>query len=317
MKSCFFGLGYDFDGGVDPGVAINENGLVLEVHKNEGGWSLYARTGNLEDATIAWNDTGSNRGSYTSGSEPACAMNRYGDIVEVHKREVGDKLYAMYGKASGTSITWGDSNDYDGDGHLPAVALNDSGRCVSVFQKNTNQVRYCVGSIDTGDEEVNFEDPHDLATGTTPKVAMDNAANVIAVWNVSGEMRYCVGKVDSDGETIAWGTILTPPPKFGLKPSVALTNSGYVILVYNSAGINQSMYTGTLNASAKTVAWDEEGAAPQMRYYDDGLDPVVAAAGNMAVEIHQGEGLPRLWYSTSIITDRANWMHDRLNQLGS
>jgi hypothetical protein len=107
METTFFGLGYDFDGGADPGVAISANGTVVEVHKNEGGSSLYARTGALNKAQISWNDTGSDREPYTGGKQPAVAMNGRGDVVEVHKREMGDKLFAMWGPISGTSIGWG------------------------------------------------------------------------------------------------------------------------------------------------------------------------------------------------------------------
>ncbi|HYI10490.1 MAG TPA: hypothetical protein VEK57_15625 [Thermoanaerobaculia bacterium] len=317
MRTCFFGLGYEFDGGESPGVAINEHGVVVQVNKREAGWNLYARSGTIDQATVAWNDTGADRSSYTDGAEPQCAINNSGVIVEVHKREVGDKLYAMYGKINGTAIDWGESDDYDGDGKLPAVALNDGGRVVSVFQKNDDELRCRVGQVDADDEEIDWkDDPEDFATGVRPRVAMNNGNYVIAVWSASDEvsaMKYRVGVAgstsvdweDEEHDLHEW---------FGYQPAIALTNDNFVVVVYRPNSVDLNQLTGRLNTATKTIEWDHDGAA---LYYDDGENPAVAAAGSMAITIHKGQSLARLWYSTSIVTDRANWMRDRLPQLGS
>lgn len=319
MKSCFFGLAYEFDGGVDPGVAINESGVVVEVHKNEAAWSLYARSGTIDQATVAWNDLDSDRDPYTSGAEPACALNNNNYLVEVHKREVGDKLYANYGTVSGATISWaddGDWKDYDGDGKRPAVALIDSGRLVSVFQKNDDDLRYRVGQINTSDQEIDWQDPHDFGTGVWPRVAMNNSNYVIAVWCESdqvSQMKYRVGTVGS-GEITWHGDPVDLHEWFGFRPAVALTNDNTVVVTYKPASVNLNQLTGRLDTGTKTIVWDHDGAA---LYYDDGKNTVVAAAGSMAITMHQGESLPRLWFSTSILTDRANWMRDRLGRLGT
>src|SRR5205807_2272231 len=94
--------------------------------QGEFSWDLYARTGTVNQAQIAWNDMASDRDPYTTGSEPAVAMNRHGYIVEVHKRELGDVLYCIGGKIDGTSIQWSEeAHRYEGDGRHPAVAMND------------------------------------------------------------------------------------------------------------------------------------------------------------------------------------------------
>lgn len=313
MKSCFFGLGYEFDGGDGPGVGINEGGTVVEVHKREGGWNLYARTGTVNQATINWNDTDEDRDSYTDGAEPACALNKNGVIVEVHKREVGDKLFSMYGKVTGAGIDWGASDEYDGDGKLPSVALNDNGRVLSVFQKNDDELRYRVGQIDTANEEVDWQDPYDLFTGVRPRVALNNGNYAIAVWNneSSSTMKYCVGVVNAG--SVVWDDeqIL---PQTGYTPAVALTHDNFVVVVYKPLAANLNQLTGRLDTATMRIVWDLDGAA---LYYDDGKNPSVAAAGSLAITIHQGESLARLWFATSIITDRANWMHDRLDRLGN
>jgi len=320
METIFLGLGYDFDGGADPGVAINTIGVVVEVHKNEAGTSLYARTGTIDQAQIAWNDTG-DRDPYTGGTQPAVAMNSRGDVVEVHKREVGDKLFAMYGTLSGTtSISWGDSNDYDSDGHDPAVAVNYDRQVVTVYVQDNDELKYRRGSLDTADKEVDFRDEQDLGTGQYPKVAMNDNGWVVAVWQklVDGKWRprYRVGQLSTDLDEIIWGNEAALVDAGGYRPCVALTSDGFVVAVYNqdvlgAMSVNLSQITGRLQTGNKTVLWE-----PAM-YFDDGIHSSVAAAGKIAVRIAQGEAINRLWYSTSLITDRASWMYDHLAQLGS
>jgi len=310
MDRCFFGLAFEFDGGQDPGVAINRSGTVVEVHKREAFWKLYARTGKINQATVDWNDMGGeDRVSYTDGSEPACALNNSGVIVEVHKREVGDKLFSMYGKVNGTKIDWGKSKDYDGNGKRPSVALNDSGRVVSVFQKEDDELRYRVGKVNSTNKEIDWESPHSWGVGHRPRVAMNNSNYVIAIWSdeegLSG-FKYRVG--EANAETISWG-VVEELQLHGYHPAIALTDDGFVVMVFND-GVNMIQRTGRLDTATKKVIWDDA------LYYDDGDYPSVAAAGSMAITLHQGEALLRLWFSNSIITDRGNWMQDRLATLG-
>src|ERR1041385_3808791 len=188
METTFFGLGYDFDAGSDPAVSIDANGTVVEVHKNEAGRSLYSRTGKLDRAQITWNDTGDNRKSYTGGRQPAVAMNGRGDVVEVHKREGGDKLFTIYGTLSGTSILWNESEGYS-DGHDPAVAVNFNRQVVSVYAKDSDEVKYRRGTVDTANREIVFSAEQALGGGHFPRGARDAAGNVIAVGerSVDGE----------------------------------------------------------------------------------------------------------------------------------
>jgi hypothetical protein len=52
--------------------------------------------------------------------------------------------------------------------------------------------------------------------------------------------------------------------------------------------------------------------------YDSGSAPSVAAAGDMAIQVHPSETIRHgLWFSTSLLMDRASWMQDRLGTLGN
>ncbi len=315
METSFFGLGYEFDGGADPGVAINTNGVVVEVHKNEGGTSLYARTGKINKAQILWNDMGSGRKSYTGGRQPAVALNSRGDVVEVHKREVGDKIFSMYGTLSGTGISWGTSKDYDSDGHDPSVAVNYNRQVVTFYVQDNDDLKYRRGSLDTADKEVDWRGEQDFGTnGQFPKVAMNDNGWVVVTYQkvIDGRWKavYRVGQLSTNLDLISWGTEYQFPDLDATRPCVALTNEGYVVAIYNQGStINLIQVTGHL--ADKTIRVETRA------YFDDGKHSSVAAAGKIAVRIAQGELVDRLWYSTSLITDRANWMRDRLPQLGA
>lgn len=315
MRSIFLGLASSLDNGSMPGVAIDPAGRVVEVHKNEGGYRLYARTGQLDQATVTWNDLGEDRDEYTKGTTPACAMNAAGTIVEVHKNEEGKKLYSMVGVVSGTSIDWGDSEDYDSAGVEPAVAVNDSHLAVTVYrEEGESNLRYRLGEIDRDDKEATYYDRHDFASGATPRVAINNHGQVIATWYDSLKVYYRAGVLtgsDPSTATIDWGDEqeLTDG---GSSPAVALTDEGFVVLVHqDDIGVELYQWTGILDAGAKLVIWDSERV-----YYDDGNAPCVAAAGARVIALHRGDALANLYFTTSIVTDRANWMRDRLGRLG-
>ena len=316
MRSIFLGLATEFDSGTFPGVAIDTSGRVVEVHKNEAGYKLYARTGQLDQARIAWNDTSSDRDEYTSGTTPACAMNNVGTIVEVHRNEAGKRLYAMVGVISGTAISWGDSDDYDSDGGDPAVAVNDSHIAVTVYREDgTTKLHYRLGRVDRSGKTVEFYDRHHFAYGNKPRVAMNQHNQVIVTWHQSLDVYYRVGTLSSSNPETAvidWGDEqnLTRGEQAS---AVALTNEGFVALVHrDDVGVELFQWTGQLDVAGKLVQWDSERV-----YYDDGEDPCVAAAGNRVVALHRGDALANLYCTTSIITDRANWMRDRLGRLGN
>jgi hypothetical protein len=310
------GLGFEFDAGTRPGVAINTNGTVVEVHKNELGFALYARTGTIDKATVRWNDLGkdADRKHYTKGIDPACAINANNVVVEVHKNEadVGRTIYSMYGTISGTKITWGASTPYDSDAEQPAVALIDSGLALTVYQrKGEKDLRLRFGRIDAKKKEVIWGGRSGFGTGTDPKVAMNNKKQVVAVWKQDKKLRIRLGAVNSSESGVDWWSEAADFADAGATPAVALTDDGFVAVVYKSGPVDLRQRTAWIDATNRKIVWTGES-----EYYDDGTDPVIAAAGSMSIEMHRGEEALRLWYSTSIITDRSNWMGDRLSQLG-
>jgi hypothetical protein len=80
----------------------------------------------------------------------------------------------------------------------------------------------------------------------------------------------------------------------GTQPDVAVNNKNVVVEVHKS----RSHWLG------------------DPLHYDDGMPSSVAEASKMIVAVHEGSGLSTLWFSTSLFTNGASWMQDRLATLG-
>lgn len=313
MRSVFLGLGLKYDVGSDPSVGLNSAGTVLDVHKNELGATLYYRLGQLNKASVVWELTSH---QHDGGVQPDCALNDLNVAVEVHRNEAGHTLYTQVGTVfpSEGRVQWHGAKD-KGGGHTPGVALNNGNVVVEVHRTNnvlhTDRLYIRVGKV--VDNAVDYEDDHQYDTGAFPRVALNNHGRVVEVhqagssetsptglwlWvgNVSGD------KVDFPGSAINFGQ--------GNKPSVALTDTDDVIVMWTNGG---KLWQRVGRVSGTSINWTEDA-----KFIDDGIAPSVATAAGMVLQVHQSETvLHGLFYSSSILTDRAIWMQERLKTLGS
>jgi len=120
-----FASQYDYGGPAK--VAINANGLAVEVHMPASVLNpLQYRIGQVNrTGDLTWQPGG----SYDSGSAPDVAVNAAGTVVEVHSGLFSDLWYHVGTAVNGNSISWGGSIKYD-QGWDPAVAINDAGLVV-------------------------------------------------------------------------------------------------------------------------------------------------------------------------------------------
>jgi hypothetical protein len=293
--SVFFGLGWQYDKGSQPAVALNRGGAVLEVHKNEAGHSLYYRVGRLVQATIDW------RGQtvhYDSGITPRIALNTHGEAVEVHKAQVRHTLWCHFWRLEGDQIRRIWKSQYDA-GVTPAVALNDAGLVVEVHRsQGNNGLWYNLGRVD-GDQFTWFGKGK-YGSGEWPSVAINNDGTIIEVHTASGSrLAYRIGRVQGNKIVFGQSTHFAP----GVRASVALTADGQVIVTFLPRGIGNGIELRTGRLRDTRIEWLDN-----VREFDTGKTTSVAAAGTMSIEVHEGEFLRTLWFSTSIITDRAKWM---------
>lgn len=75
-------------------MAINDHGVVVEVHKSSSETKLWYHVGSLlSDDTVSW----SSGQQYDTGDSPSVAINNQGIVVEVHKSSKDDDLWYHVG----------------------------------------------------------------------------------------------------------------------------------------------------------------------------------------------------------------------------
>lgn len=313
MRSVFFGLGFEYDKGSDPSVGLNSSGIVLDVHKNEAGFKLYYRLGKLNNASVDWEIDSH---YLDGGTQPDCALNDNDYAVEVHRNEAGFTLYTRLGKYDRVrhAMTWYKSED-SGGGHEPGVALNNGNVAVEVHRTNhalhTDRLYIRVGNIKG--QRVEWESDKQYDTGAFPRVALNNHGRVVevhqagSVENRPTALWLKLGRIDGkhvkfEGNPINFAT--------GNKPCVTVTDTDDVIVLWTNGG-RLSQRVGRIDGT--TVRWTDDG-----KQFDDGKAPSIASAAGMTLQIHQSETVFHgLFYSSSILTDRAIWMQERLKTLGN
>lgn len=306
MKDVTFGLALQYDTGVATSVDINSGNVVVEVHQSEWQSTLWYHVGRLNGNTIQW---GSSR-KYDDGITPTVALNDQGVVVELHKTQnpLSSALWYHVGTVnpSDLSIQWSDSHKFD-DGNNPSVALNNGGVVVEVHETSNavnHKMWYHVGRIDGN--TIKWGPSRDYDTGKSPSVAINNNGLVVEVHKSQAydKLWYHVGRVS--GDKVEWG----PSHEYqdGVQPTVALTDDGFVIEVHKSQA------AGTLWRLVGQVSGDQIRWSGSTQF-DDGMTPAVATNGEWAVQTHKSENASTLWFSTSLVTDRANWMSDRYDAL--
>lgn len=305
VNPVFHGLGLQYDHGETPAVALTRLGRVVEVHRTANSFRLYHRVGHLQEATIIWKQSL----RYGTGAQPDIAVNNNNVVVEVHKNEAtGRTLYYYVGKLTDDRVNWGQhpqSIQYD-KGVRPAVALNDAGVVVEVHEsEGKKQLWYNLGRVQ-GNKVEPVGKGH-IGAGGAPRVALNNAGVVVEVHESGGgAIAYRVGHVN---RTKIFGANLRITG--GQNPAVALTDDGTVIVTYEFGGRSLCRWVGTVKGDR--IEW-----IGQPVKYDDGMRSSVAASSTkMSVEVHEGDLLTTLWFSTSLFTNRASWMQDRLSTLGN
>ena len=206
------------------------------------------------------------------------------------------------------SVRFGQSRQYD-EGNRPSVAMSNFGVVVEVHETSSSfnsKLWHRVGRIEG--EAVKFGPSHDYDNGLTPRVAINDAGLVVEVHKSQGgdTLWYRIGRVS--GDRIEFG----PSHKYtdGVQPSVALTQDGTVIEAHKSEGLSNALWQRTGKVQGDEIVW-----AGGFVQFDTGANPSVATNGRQALQVHRGETLPTLWFSNSLLTDRANWMGDRFEAL--
>jgi len=320
-----FGWGTKYDNGQHPSSA-SFNGGVIEVHKaeTEGATSLWYRYGVRKGATIEWSASR----QYDNGREPAVAVNREGDVLEVHETSniATDDLWCRVGRADANSlvVNWRAGQKLDwpsAEGHKPSAALvtqkSDGGKlAVIVLQSKSNaNLNYLTGYIGgDGRFQLNYSATYDK--GVQPSVSMNTSGQVVEVHKSQSRdaLFYRVGRVEKIEQNVlgvrSIKTIVRWGPSYeydgGVQPSVAITENGTVVEVHKSQ-FETSLWRRVGYINGDKITW-----AIGSEQFDRGKLPVVAVnpVNNTFEHSHEGESTYTLWYSNAKLWDRSNWMGD-------
>jgi hypothetical protein len=162
-----------------------------------------------------------------TGNNPAVAINRNGQVVEVHDSGSGTLWYWSGQYGADGRLTWRRHGRYD-TGKTPAVALNDDGTLVEVHQapSGTN-LWYRVGHLDaTG--EITWSASVKYDTGTLPTIAFtDPAGTAVREIHKSQSTSQNWDWAGTAGATsVAWTThTATADPRFPTLTATAAARS--------------------------------------------------------------------------------------------
>jgi hypothetical protein len=197
-----------YDNGVEPSVAITDNGLVVEAHKSQSHDTLWYRIGQVEGNTITWRNDGKGI-QYDNGEDPSVSITNDGLVVEVHKSGGHSTLWYRIGQVEGNTITWRNnakSVKYD-DGVHPSVAITDGGQVVEVHRSEGHDTLwYRLGQVEgniitwrNDGKSIKYD------KGVQPSVAITDDGVVVEAHRSEGlndTLWYRRGQ--TKGDTITW-----------------------------------------------------------------------------------------------------------------
>jgi hypothetical protein len=141
------------DSGFHSSTAINDNGVIVEVHESgSGGTGIYYRVGHLKDPsggdfTIDW-DSGATAIRYDDGINPHIALNNSDEAIEVHQVTSEHYMHYRRGPVFRGKINFGGSPRYDNHSEEATVTLLDNGGVVELHRGADEGISARTGMLD-------------------------------------------------------------------------------------------------------------------------------------------------------------------------
>ncbi len=258
------------------------------------------------------------------GDYPSIATDGASTIVDVHS--AGGHLAYRVGTLAKDSIAWGSSKPYE-TGEKPHATLSGTNNVVEVHDGGNGYVYSILGQLDGAKQTITFGPTFKYDAGHDPSVAADPEGDVIEVHKGSkfygySHLYYHIGKVDVKSKKVDWGTTsIEVPGTFSSPSSIAWSPQGDIVIAYVCEGAKPFNFyylctkMGSLG-SDKTITWFGNA-----RSYLGDFPTTISTAlnGDWAVATTSYPSLVEyapsiMKYSTSLLSDRANWEHDHLDK---
>lgn len=256
------------DNGETPTIAINNQGLVIEMHESNGPSSeLWTHIGQQNGTAITWGDSQDSGHSGDTPSVGLAYMNSHHVAVSVF--ESSGTIYCMIGtiNSSSKTVSWSKLGTHF-SGYNPRVAINNQRDVVVVFDNGSSTVYSLVGQLNSSLDDISWaSSAHSFDSAARGYAAVGLSDDGLVVTAYQGAtyspnssvidsytIRTQAGALDSSSKSIAW----TPgfEAGFGKKPSIT-TNGSVVLLLQESPDstiIANNGYASTSNASKVNFA---------------------------------------------------------------
>ena len=264
--------GHHFDYGLYPCVALNDCGVVVEVHRSQWRQELRYRVGAVEGDLIQWGESS----EYGKGSDPSIALDNEDRVVAVHVSSEGT-LYCMLGHVNSSmkSIDWEGPTKF-GPGAMPHVAINDKNAVIVVYQSPPSET-HCSVWCQVGfasNKSIIWGRSVEYESGLCATVSLNNSDIVLIArqGHRLDEVLYGIGRIDRDTRELVrlenasqckLARCKSSGAKFFIHPSVSMSDRSAVVLIYasnDSSGRAVWYHTG--------VSQLETGASPPQSYVD-------------------------------------------------
>lgn len=236
-----WGMEAEVDTGEDPDVAVNNLGVVVEVHESPTTYDLWYRVGLIRGGLIEW---GSSH-YYDTGIKPSVDLNDDGVVVEMHSNELGTVLWYHVGEVDvqNRTINFGGAIRHD-TGRRPSIAINNRGQVIEVHSSEVcipNPIEdvgcglwYQVGEVDLAARRIHFGGSHKYDSGLNPSVDLNDDGLLVEVHESQNhdDLWYWTGRLNPAAKTftkLAHGRYDT-----GRNPAVAINSAGRVVEVHES-----------------------------------------------------------------------------------
>lgn len=261
-----------FDTGVDPSVAVNENGRILEFHQGAHTASVHYTFGQISGNDVEWGTTQRlESGDGTFNYYPSVAVTKDNWVIVVTSdglsKRSSDLRYwlGFFYPTNGIhqEIQWRVKGRRFDSGYHGSVAVARDGTIAEVHESGSNGkgLYYRVGHIrlvdnelqivwSSGDKGVYYDD------GINPSISINDKGDVVEMHQVTGEnkLHYIRGRL-TPGSLNLSKTNSVRYLSNDHSPAVALTNSQLAVEAHTRTAYARSA-AGYLNADGVTIDWN-------------------------------------------------------------
>ncbi len=304
----------NYDEGREPSIAINDDGVLVEVHRHQANDNLYWRVGTLAGNPPKLTFKGDKAVQYDEGIRPMVAISGQ-HVCEVHKaanNAGSDEIWYRIGTLRNDQIDWEtDAHKLGVSGIYPAVSMCVAdGKTLLIITLENSEGFNCwrIGELNPSKKVVNWEN---LVTTrnknvSTPEIDI-NSGLVAMVWSDAG-----AGKIYSrigalnDKKELEWKvkindkSVSTHPLFYdtGVRPSIAVLENGDVIEIHKASEAGDDLWSRNGIRSGTVNVWNISETVTA------GREARIAANDGFVAEVHNSDQASQLWYTLGIYNKR-------------